>query len=279
MSVAKVRRLVAFKDYTHTLSIPLNASASISQLHNSFLRFQNDASLTVPSAAICNPDFYNIYIARLNLPTSRHVDDFSAILRKYDMREVLKAAAIPLRLSSCLESGTTSCASIIEENNMHAGLLPLRINVLGLNAAKPQDPASTTRLDAKPIDPTNRLPLFLLCIRNFLAGTGFMTNPGNENRMRQYTGDNVAIVNTVLLQWYNSKGHFNEELGMQRKTGRKVFEFDARELIDKYQTYEWGSDIPLEKMCLEKVGGFMGKREDGAAVERGRTVFETFWLP
>ena len=278
MSVAKVRRLRPFKDYTHTLSIPLNASASISQLHNSFLRFQNDASLTVPSAAICNPDFYNIYIARLKLPTSRHVDDFSAILRKHDMREVLKAAAIALSLSSSLESGTTSRTSIVEEDNLHAGVLPLRINILGLGAGDRGNPASAGKLVAKPIDPTNRLPLFLLCLRNFIAGTGFLVNPGNENLWRQDEGDSVIIVNMVSLKWFNLKGHFNKELGVQKEKGGKVPQFDARDLIDRYQLYKWGVDIPLEKMCLEKVG-FMGKREDGTAVERGKTVVETFRLP
>lgn len=189
MSVAKSRRLLALTDYAH-------ASASISQLRNSAMLFQNHSALTVPPTATCEPQYHSLLVARLKLPTSRHVDDFSAILRKYDMRKTLKAAATASRRSSSLALGTMSSASIVEEINIHAGVLPLRVNILGLGVGEGGNPASTTVVQAKPIDPTNRLAHFLLSLRDLLATTRFVVNPGNEDTARRYMGDDIMIVNT-----------------------------------------------------------------------------------
>lgn len=275
MSVAKVRRLVPTKDFTHFLTIPLAASSSMPQLRNSFLRFQNDASLTVPPGAIHNPQFYNLLVARLKLPTSRHVDDYSTTLRNFDMQKTLRAAETALHPSSSLKTNSTS---IIEEKNLLAGVLPLRIKILGLSAGERFNPASTVILEAKPIDPTNRLPNFLLSLREFVATTGFMVNPGNEDTARRDVGDAVKIVNTIITRWYKVPADFGQEFGIRAKKGQKVPRIDARDLIDKYQAYEWGSDIPLEKLCLEELGS-MAKRLDGTAVEKGRNVVATFELP
>lgn len=76
MSVARIRDLTGIRDFTHTFRTPLAATASIEQLRNSFMRFQNDTSLIVPPAAILNPEYHALLVARLNLPKLRHVDDF-----------------------------------------------------------------------------------------------------------------------------------------------------------------------------------------------------------
>ena len=258
MSGAKVRKLVAFRDFTHTLSIPLAASASMSQLDNSFMRFQNDTSLIIPPAAILNPRFYNLLVARLNLPTPRHVDKFSTILRRYDMRKALNAAPTVSRPPSSLEAKSSSKASIVEKSSLHAGFLPLRIKLFGLSAGMEGNPASAVMLRAKPIDPTNRLPHFLLSLRSFLATTGFMADPGN---------DHITIVNTLYVQWWVRN----------RKGPRKVPKIDARDLINKYRAYEWGTDIPLEEIRLEKLGS-MAKCSDGSAVRKERIVDARFEL-
>lgn len=267
MSGANVRRLVAFRDFTHTLSIPLAASASTSQLDNSIMRFQNDTSLIIPPAAILNPRFYNLLIARLNLPTPRHVDKFSTILRRYDMRKALNAAPTVLRPPSGLEATSSSKASIVEKSSLHGGFLPLRIKLFGLSAGMEGNPASTVMLRAKPIDPTNRLPHFLLSLRNFLATTGFMADPGNESVSRQYIRDHITIVNTLYVQWWVRN----------RKGPKKVPKIDARDLINKYRAYEWGTDIPLEEIRPEKLGS-MAKCSDGSAVRKERILDARFEL-
>ena len=127
MSGAKVRRLVGLRDFTHLLSIPLAALVSTSQLDHSFMRFQNDTSLIVPPAAIINPRFYDLLVARLNLPASRHIDDFSTILRKYDLRKSLKASPPVLRPSSDLEAQGSLTTSIVKKISFHASVPPLMI--------------------------------------------------------------------------------------------------------------------------------------------------------
>ena len=277
MSVAKVPKLVEFKDYTHILRIPLATPASIPQFRHSWMRFQNDASLTVPSAAICNPDFHGLLVARLNLPTARHVDDFCAILRKFDMRRTLKDAATALRPSTSPELGTTSSVSIVEENGLYTGVLPLRINVLGLGAGEGRNPASAVFLRAKAIDPTNRLPHFWFSLQDFLANTGFVVSQRNAGH--QYLCSDVMIVNTVFVHWYAKPGHFNEELGVWvSRRPKEVPRFDARDLIDKYKNHEWGSGISLQRICLEELG-HMAKRSDRTAVQKEGTVVGTFELP
>ena len=262
MSGAKVRKLAGLRDFTHTLSIPLAASASASQLDASFMRFQNDTSLIVPPAAIVNPRFYDLLVARLNLPTSRHIDDFSAILRKYDMRKGLKAGPTVLRPSSDLGAKGSSDASILKKGSINAGVSPLTINLRGLSVEEGSNPISASMLVAKPIDATNRLPPLLLSLRKFLTTTGLMVNSGDEDTAHQYKGDRVMIINTLLVHWWIQ--------------GR-VLKIDARDLIDKYRAYEWATDIPLEEIRLEKLGS-MAKRSDGSAVRKQRVVDATFKL-
>lgn len=48
--------------------------------------------------------------------------------------------------------------------------------------------------------------------------------------------------------------------------------------IDKYQAYECGTYVLLEKLCSEKLGS-MAKRLDGTDVQKGRSVVATFELP
>lgn len=265
MSGAKVRMLAGLRDFTHTLSIPLATSASASQLDASFMRFQNDTSLIAPPAAIINPRFYNLLVARLNLPTSRHIDDFFAILRKYDMRKGLKAGPTVLRPSSKLDAKVSSNSSIVKKGSFNAGISPIMIKLLGLNVGEGKNPASTPMLVAQPIDPTHRLPHFLLSLRKFLAATGSMVNPRSEDTAHQYRGDQVVIVNTLLVQWW------------KRGPGKEIPKIDARHLIDEYRAYEWGTDIPLEEIRLEKLGS-MAKCSDGSAVRKERVVDAKFEL-
>ncbi len=240
------------------------------------MRFQNDASMTVPSAAICNPDFHRVSVARLKLPTSRHVDDFSAILRKFDMRKPLNDAATALRPSTSLELGMTSSVSIVEENDLHAGALPLRINVLGLDAGEGGNPVSAAILRAKAIDRTNRLPHFLLSLQHFLANTGFMLTQRIPAHLYLYS--DVTIVNTLFVHWYAKSGHFNKKLRMWVSRRPQVPRINARDLIDKYKNCQWATGISIERICLEELGQ-MEKRSDGSAVQKERTVVATFELP
>lgn len=272
MSVAKVRILVGRRGYTHTLNIHLTASPSTPHLRNSFMRFQNDASLTIPPAALCNPGLYNLWVTRLKLPSSRQIDAFCAKLHTFDTRNALKAAATALRPLSSLESNTSSSASITEESDLMAEVLPLRIKLLGLSTVEGGDPASTGILVAKPIDPTNRLPHFLRSLRKFVAGTGFMVSPGDG--IHQYLGDNITSLKSIMLRWYSHLKNSRKE-GKERA---KVPRFDATDLINKYQVYQWGADIPLERICLQELG-FMAKRSDSAPVEKERPVVAMFELP
>ena len=82
-----------------------------------------------------------------------------------------------MRPSSSPEANTLASTSTIEERHLLAGVLPLRIKILGLDAGEGRDPATATILIAKPIDPTNRLPHFLRFLREYLATTGFMACP------------------------------------------------------------------------------------------------------
>ena len=207
-------------------------------------------------------------VARLNLPTSRHVDDLSRILRKYDMRKGLKTGTTVSRPSSGLEAQELSNASTGKRGRFNAGVLPIMIKLQGLTVGEEGNPASAAMLPANPIDPTNRLPHFLLSLRQYLATTSFMVNPGNEGTARQYIGDYVDILNTLHVQWW---------IRVKRKHTKKVPRIDARDLINKYRTYEWGTNIPLEDIRLERVGS-MAKCSDGSAVRKERTVDATFKL-
>lgn len=228
------------------------------------MRFQNDTSLIAHPAAVINPKFYNLSIARLNLPTPRHVDVFSTILRKYDMREGLKAGLTVLRPSSDLGAQRSWKAPVAEKGSHNNGVSPIKIKLIGLTA---WDPASTPILRANPIDPTNRLPRSLLSLREFLATTGSMVDPGNEGKIREYLGDYVIVLNKLHLQW-GPRGN---------QKSRKPLKIDARELINKYQAYEWGTNIPLEEIHLERLGS-MAKCSDGSAVPTTRIVDATFKL-
>ena len=95
-----------------------------------------------------------------------------------------------------------------------------------------------------------------------------MVNSGNEDTARQYNGNYVTIVDTLFILWW---------IRGNRKDKKKVPKIDARDLIDKYRAYDWGIDIPLEEIRLEKLGS-MAKCSDGSAVRKERIVDATFKL-
>lgn len=101
-----------------------------------------------------------------------------------------------------------------------------------------------------------------------------MVSPGDEGSIHQYIGDNITTVNSIMVRWSSQLEHSRKE----RKESAKVPKFDATDLINKHQAYEWGADIPLERICLQKLGS-MAKRSDGTAVQKGRPVVATFELP
>ena len=77
MPKMKIRKLVAYKDYTHTLRIPIVTVISRPQLHVSFARFEQGTSTIVPEGSIIQPDTLSCQVGRLDLKTPERLDSFS----------------------------------------------------------------------------------------------------------------------------------------------------------------------------------------------------------
>lgn len=94
MSIMKARRLQAYKDFTHYLSIPLATRSSRPQLHASFARFERETSSIIPEGSVHNPDFVMLALGRLKLNSKERVDACSKHLHGLDMHEMLRVAAV-----------------------------------------------------------------------------------------------------------------------------------------------------------------------------------------
>ena len=166
MTATKVRRLMPYKDFTHSLLITLGGSSYLSQLQTSLQRFQKQASTKIPERAFWPPDHCHLYLGRLDLRTAQRAAAFSKVLHSLDYRKLLELA---------LEHSAPSSSVVTNQNDTARSVphvTPLRVDISGLTTKSP-NPSHACDLHMLPIDPTDRLHRFRSSLENSFSAAGF----------------------------------------------------------------------------------------------------------
>ena len=161
MSATKARKLIAYRDFTHYLDIPLATRASRPQLRASFAQFERETSAVFPKGSVRNPNFAMLSLGRLRLKSKDSIDACSKHLHSLDMHEMLRVAAVnavggPPSFDDLPYIGDPPHEFDLTSTVDYS---PLKVDVSGL--CSPLDyPSRTKSLMALAIDRTYRLHHF-----------------------------------------------------------------------------------------------------------------------
>ena len=272
MSIVKGRRLQAYKDFTHYLSIPLATSSSRPQLHASFARFERKTSSIIPEGSVCNPDFVKLAMGRLKLYTKERVDACSKHLHGLDMREMLRVAAVnatgnPPRFTDLPYNDDAPPAfgmAVTVDSSQ------LKVDISGLLSPF-VSPSQTGIISASAIDRTHRLQHFKHILLSSLFKADFLVTA--------YHNNNVTIVSTAIPSTWGYKAVYDRKTERWFHPGRpRSPKFDARDLIRGWKDHDWATNIQLEKLAVYALGS-RERLPGGGAREKQMTEIDSIALP
>ena len=250
MAATTVRALRPHKEFTHTLSIPLDSSSFLSQLQTSLQPFRKKASAIIPETAFLPPHLYRLRVGRLHLNTAPRLEEFLKVMHG------LKHLNVEL-------SDMTRSVS---------HLAPLTIDVSGLITRSP-DPSAATHLNLPVVDPTYRFQPFLQALTGYFSAAGFplLRPPGI---------DTIHIVDTIMISWREPSRRIvlpNGKRGIQRGPDH-LPTFNATELLKVNENTIWAREVPLERISLDGIG-ITERNSEGDKVFRSRPEVDSVALP
>ena len=237
MAATKVRNLIAYKDYTHTLSIKLDSSSFLSQFQTSFQPFRNNASAIIPEKAFLVPELYRLHIGRLHLNTAQRLQEFVKVMHGLDYCKLLgPAPAIAQSPITAVEQSDTARSV--------AHIAPLKIDVTGLTTES-TNPSRATHLYLSLVDPTYRLQPFLQSLRDCFSAAGFPLLKTSKKYRVKVTDGRMVLWHTYFVLPNGKRVYYKRE-------ARPVFY--PRELLKVYENTIWAKEVPLERISLDGIG-------------------------
>lgn len=229
---------------THFLCIPLVNSTSKTQLQTSLRQFANDVAVApaieIPGKDIKRVGSLHLTLGVMSLEKKERLDTACALLHSPElMKSIREATALGSEDSTGLQEpmkivlppSTGSLDSDMEKEKRKTRVPSLSVSLLGLYAMRA--PESTSVLFAKPIDSTNRLFDFCLAIRQLFIEANLLEG-----------GQSSLLLHATIVNM-----RFN---GPSRRR-RRLKGIDARDLIKKYEAFEWAKDVHLEKVSICKM--------------------------
>ena len=209
-----------------------------------------------------------------------------ALLQTLNVQQLLLDAAAAAAATSTPNSAPTqSTQNSTESNNKTPAAAPpppptpLTINLKGL--ASMHDPQNTSILYIPPSDPTQRLYPFCLALQKIFTKEGILLPDDRDLKLH------ATIVNTVYAKG-RKKPALKEEgrMGMtvggsssssgtpgqqdndtttsQRPnphTDNAPLKFDARPLLEAYESFVWAEDVVLDRIAICEMGAKKKKKE------------------
>ena len=266
MAARKTRLLVANKDYTHSLTIALAKSSFLPQFETSLQRFRKDALATnIPEKAF-KPSEHStsMLLGRLKLKSTQRREQFSKFLHSLDYSKLIGPAPENAQLLSVARKSPDTARSL-------SHVAPLRINVSGLTSDRP-DRSSSRKLHLCAVDPTGRLHPFLRSLIPIFTAAGFPI-------LRPPLKPRFEIVSSYAINWGSSDPFIVQSNGTRRyKKDYRVPNFDARELLKKYEDETWATDVHLERLSLQGIGA-SERDPDGVKVFKLQPEIDSVALP
>ena len=246
------------------------------QLQASLQQFISD--VTVPSGhnevpishkAIRPLATLHLTLGVMSLLTPQRVTSALEFLQGIDVQEVLRRASRVVSVEGATEAaanedtGRQSVAGgplpktllAYEETSEKPGPAPLIINLSGLHPM--HEPSLTSILYVPPSDPTSRLYAFCLALCNAFTEAGFFSPDSRPLRLH------ATVVNTI----YAKEKTARTKGGGHGKDRRDLRGFDAKQLLERYESFVWAEEVRLDRICICEMGAKTVEREGGEEVE------------
>ena len=213
---------------THFLCLPLVTSASRPQLQANLTTFRAEVTQAtpenpggIPDRAVRPVGTLHLTLGVMSLLTPARVEAAMTLLRSLDLR-----GQMPSREGQVLQ----------ESNSRPA---PLTITLRGLESM--HDPAQTTVLYVAPLDEDRSVYAFCLRLKEAFSAAGLLV-PDTRPLLLHAT-----IINTVYVASIKDR-----ESGHGKRRARLTF--DARDILHRYEDFEWMSDARVEKVAVCRMG-------------------------
>ena len=232
---------------THFLCVPLITASSRSQLQNSLAAFKADVTNDrtpenpdgVPEKAIRPLGSLHLTLGVMSLLTQERVDGALKLLNSLNLKDMVstpvsKAVNNQPKMSDSTEAESKGKA---QESNEIRG--PLKVTLRGLRSM--HTPSKTSILYSAPVDEDLRLQSFCSKLKEAFAAADFLV-PETRPLLLHAT-----IVNTIYVPGIRGKGSGHGK-------NRAKLTIDARDILEKYEDFEWMKDIRVEKVAICKMG-------------------------
>lgn len=221
---------------THFLCIPLVTPESRPQLHLSLQNFRDDIAQNteIPERAVRPLGSLHLTLGVMSLTNQETVDTALSLLKSLDLSQLLLQAQNEVQLTTPPEATDT----------------PLSVTLSGLRSMHRS--SKTSILYSSPVDPTSRLPTFCTRLKEAFSSRDLLV-PDDRPLLLHAT-----ILNTIYAPGVRSKSGNG---GHGKKRARLTI--DARELLAKYDGFEWMKDVKVTKVAICRMGAKKVVGSDG----------------
>jgi activating signal cointegrator complex subunit 1 len=239
---------------THFLCIPLVTPRSRPQLQSSLDKFRADVTNDrtpenpdgIPEGAIRPTGTLHLTLGVMSLLSQERVDSALKLLAGLNLMELLSdRKSIPVEGGTDTRDsgdGAETKGKIQEESKPKE----LKVTLRGLTSM--HTPSKTSILYSAPVDENHSLQSFCQKLRDAFAEADLLV-PDTRPLLLHAT-----IVNTIYVPGIKGKGTGHGK-------NRAKLTIDARDILEKYEDFEWVSDVKLNKVAICKMGA--KKLEDG----------------
>jgi len=189
----------------------------------------------------------------MSVPTPTRLTVATTLLSSIDLSRLLSTGPSPTESPSCPSRQTPNPDT---DTHISAPPPPPPPLTLSLHSLHPLPTAQNASiLYATPHDVTGRLYPFCTALRAVFEEAGFIVSEKREMLLH------CTIVNTVYARDGSRRGRGGGRGGRNRRD-RGRGKFDAREVVGKYEGFEWMQDCRVERVGICE----MGAREVGGEV-------------
>jgi len=206
----------------------------------------------IPEAAVRPWRTLHLTVGVMSLLTQERVDSALKLLRSLDLRDLLSVQN-PASPSREMDVGISAQGNASQDASKDKARerddikpAPLKATLRGLTSMHAA--SKTSILYSAPVDNDRRLYAFCLKLKESFTAADLLV-PDTRPLLLHAT-----IVNTIYVPGIRGKG------SRYRKERAKLT-IDARDILEKYQDFEWMTDVRMEKVAICRMGA--QKMEDG----------------
>ena len=239
---------------THFLCIPLVTSHSRPQLQKSLNTFRADVTNNrtpenpdgIPERAIRPIGTLHLTLGVMSLLSQESVDAALALLKSVKLSDLLDQRTGPGGKGKETDSGGSRGEGVKHDGRAEVKPNELKVTLRGLTSM--HTPSKTSILYAAPMDEDQTLQSFCQKLKDAFTEAELLV-PETRPLLLHAT-----IVNTVYVPGVKGKGS-----GYGKSRAKLMI--DARDVLEKYEEFEWMCDVRIEKVAICKMGA--KKLEDG----------------